>query len=70
MNAKEVRQKIREAGLFQYEVAYLVGINEATFVRWLRKPLDTERAASIQAAIDRLAAQKGGASNGTNEDNR
>ncbi len=57
MNSKEIRAAIKAAGLFQYQVARECGVNEVTFIRWLRDPLTPDRAAAVQAAIKKLAAE-------------
>lgn len=69
MQSKDVRRRIKKAGLYQYEVAYEVGVNEATFIRWLRRPLNDEREASIQAAINTLIERRETVNNGKDEDN-
>lgn len=58
MNAVEIREKIKMAGLFQYQVAYEIGINEVTFIRWLREPITADRATAIRAAINKLTKSK------------
>lgn len=56
----EIRKKIREAGIYQYQVAKEVGISEAQFIRWLRYDISNEKAERIIKAIDKL---KGGEAN-------
>lgn len=53
----DIRQNIKKAGLFQYQVAREVGVSEAQFIRWLRYDLSKEKAERILKAIDKL---KGG----------
>lgn len=55
---REVRDKIREAGLHQWQVAKACGVNEYTFIRWLRDDLSDERRKMIAAAIDRLSRKE------------
>jgi hypothetical protein len=59
MNKDEIRQVIKRAGLFQYQVADEIGINEITFIRWLRKPLESDRERVILQAIKTLSSKKG-----------
>lgn len=58
MDNKEIRTAIKAAGLFQYQVARECGVNEVTFIRWLREPLSQARAVTIQKAIRELAAER------------
>lgn len=39
---QRVREALREAGLFQWELAILMGVSEATIVRYLREELPEE----------------------------
>lgn len=55
---EEIRQQLRDTGLYQYDVADEIGINEITFIRWLRKPLDSDRLEIVQKAIDRLISKE------------
>ncbi len=59
---EDIKEKIKAAGLHQYQVAELCGIGETTLVRWLRKELSAERKAIILSAIE-----KGRDNNGNNE---
>ena len=58
MNA-DVRQKIKAAGLFQWQVAKACGISEVTLIRWLRDELSKERREAIFAAIEALSKKEG-----------
>ena len=61
MDSKKIRQQIKASGLFQWQVADEVGVNEVTFIRWLRKPLPEEKKRAVLEAIQRLSTkQKGG----------
>ena len=51
---------IKEAGLYQYQVAKEVGISEPQFIRWLRYDLSKDKINRIIKAIDKL---KGGEAN-------
>jgi len=57
-----IREKIRTAGVFQYEVADQLGVSEMSFIRWLRKPLSAEKEEKVIRAISMAKAQKGGVS--------
>jgi hypothetical protein len=48
----------RAAGLFQWQVADEVGVNEVTFIRWLRKPLPEEKKHAIIEAIQKLGVKR------------
>ena len=56
-----IKERIRRSGLYQWEIAEAVGINEVTHCRWLRRPerLKPEQVAKIEAAIQKVKAQKG-----------
>ena len=56
----DIKEMIKEAGLYQYQVAKEVGISEPQFIRWLRYDLSKEKAERILKAIDKL---KGGEAN-------
>ena len=60
----EIKEKIKAAGLHQYEVADLLGIGETTLVRWLRYELSPEKKSMILSAIE-----KGGKKNESASDN-
>lgn len=51
---QDIKSQIKEAGLKQWQVAKKCGVNESTFVRWLRDDLSAERRAAILKAIDDL----------------
>ncbi|OPX85730.1 hypothetical protein [Pelotomaculum sp. PtaB.Bin117] len=54
MNNTEIRNKIKNARLFQYEVARALHISEATLIRWLRQELPEKEKARILAVIEQL----------------
>lgn len=58
MKNQHVRKKIKQANLFQYQVAEEIGVNEVTFIRWLRKPLEPEKEHIILKAIETLSNKK------------
>ena len=60
MDSKQIRQQIKAAGIFQWQVADEMGVNEVTFIRWLRKPLPEEKMHAILEAIQRLSVKRKG----------
>jgi hypothetical protein len=48
---QEIRNEIAKAGLKNYEVAYMIGITEGQFSKWLHLPLTAEREKRIKAAL-------------------
>lgn len=44
--------------MFQWQVADEVGVNEVTFIRWLRKPLPEEKKHAIIEAIQKLGVKR------------
>ena len=56
---QEIRQKIKEAGLKQWQVAKKCGVNEYTFIRWLRDELTEQRRNAILEAIESLSHKEG-----------
>ena len=60
MNNLEVRLAIKEARLFNYEVAAKLGISETYFSRKLRQELTQEEKRKILELIDNLAQEKQG----------
>lgn len=55
MNNLEIRMAIKNARLFNYEVAAELGLSETSFSRKLRKELPAEEKEKILSAIERLA---------------
>lgn len=54
MTNKELKQKIKDCGFYQWKIALEAGITEMTLIRWLREPERSERVERINSAIDRL----------------
>ena len=54
MENLNIRQKIKEAGLKQWEVAEAYGISEGNFSRLMRRELSPERRQRVLDAIARL----------------
>ena len=50
---KDIKEKIKSAGLHQYQVADLCGISETTLVRWLRYELTPDKKEKILSAIEK-----------------
>ena len=58
-----IKERIKQSGLNQWEVAEKIKISEFTLSRWLRRPekLDKEITDSINSAINELTKkEKGG----------
>lgn len=55
MNNLEIRMAIKNARLFNYEIAAELGLSETSFSRKLRKELLPDEKERVMAAIDRLA---------------
>lgn len=55
----DIRQAIKDAGLFIYEVAELFGVAESTFLRWLHSTLPEDKRKTILERI-KANARKGG----------
>ena len=56
----EIKTKLTEAGVFQYELAEAMGVSEFTLVKRLRKEQSAEEKERINTIIDILAYQKRG----------
>ena len=54
MNNFEIRQKMKENRLYNYEVAAALGVSEFTLSRKLRNELGQEEKTKILDAIDKL----------------
>lgn len=63
MANREIRARIERNGLRHWQVADAIGISAASLVRWLRSPLTEERLQRVQAAIDKLLAERKGGDN-------
>ncbi len=55
MNNKQIREKMKQAGLKQWEVAEAYGISEFTFSRWLRREISKEKQKEILLIIRRMS---------------
>lgn len=54
----DIRNRIDDAGLTQWQVAQEVGVNHVTMSVWLRTPLTSERAERVNKAIENLKHDK------------
>jgi len=52
---KDIRDAIKAAWLYQWQVAEACGVSEWTFVRWLRHELSEERREAVFKAIEKLS---------------
>ncbi len=52
-NAK-IRKAIKDANVFQWQVADKLGVSEQTLIRWLRKEVSSEKSEKILSAIREL----------------
>lgn len=57
MNNLEVREAIKRARLFGYEVAAALGMSETSFSRKLRRELPPEEKTRVLAAIEKLSKE-------------
>lgn len=57
MNNLEVREAIKRARLFGYEVAAALGMSETSFSRKLRQELSSEEKVRVLATIDKLSKE-------------
>lgn len=55
-----LKQRIREAGVYQWEIAEQIGVNEVTFCRWLRRPekLKPSVRQQIEMSLKKISAEK------------
>lgn len=54
MANEEIKKKIRESRIHQYEVADAIGVSEYTFCKWLRKPLSPDKEQAVLEALQKL----------------
>lgn len=55
---QDIREAVRQAGLYLWQVAEVYGINDSNFSRLLRKELDVETKARIYSIIAALSKKK------------
>ena len=58
MTGTEVKQLAKQNGVYLWQIAEKLGINDGNFSRKLRKPLSDEGTARVLAAIDQLKAEQ------------
>ena len=58
MPNSEIREKLdavkRDFGILRYQVAFAVGVNEASFSRWLRRELPADKRILVEDKINEL----------------
>lgn len=64
MNNLEIREAIKRARLFGYEVAAALGMSETSFSRKLRQELSFDEKMRVLATIDKLSKEEFYANNG------
>ena len=55
----DIRKKIRQSRLRQWEISAKLGVCEYTLIRWLRDELSDEKRKRILEAIDELISERG-----------
>ncbi len=58
MTGTEVKQLAKQNGVYLWQIAEKLRINDGNFSRKLRKPLSDEDTARVLAAIDQLKAEQ------------
>ena len=58
MKNQDIRTEIKSAGLYFWQIADSLGMNDGNFSRKLRHELSAEEKARIRAIIAELSAQK------------
>ena len=56
---KDIRKEINDAGLFYYQIAEQLGMNDGNFSRLLRRELTPEKKEQIRGIIQQLAQKDG-----------
>lgn len=54
----DIRETAKERGIRLYEIADSLGISEATFNRWMRKPLRDDIRTRVLAIIEEISNNK------------
>ena len=60
---KDLRERITNCGLFMWQAARRIGIEDTTFSKWMREPLDPNDPRR-QRIIQMLEETEGGGTNG------
>jgi len=63
MENLEIRKKLKEKNVFQWQVAKSMDISEMTLVRKLREELTEEEKQKILSVIDKIAVEKNNKNN-------
>ena len=63
MENMEIRRKLKEAKVMQWQVADKLGVSEMTLVRKLRYELPEDEKQKIFAIIDKIAVEKNNKNN-------
>ena len=58
MTGAEVKQLAKKSGVYLWQIAEKLGINDGNFSRKLRKPLSDEDTARVLSAINQLKAEQ------------
>ena len=56
MNNYDIKKKIKDSRIMQYEIAAQMGISEYTLCKWFRKELTAEQQEQILSAIEAIKA--------------
>ena len=56
MTNSEIKNKIKESGIYQYNIANYIGITEHTFCKWFHRPLTEQQQSKILNAIEDIKA--------------
>lgn len=68
MENLEIRRKLKEKKVFQWQVAKRMGISEMTLVRKLREELTEEEKQKILSVIDKIAVENNNRNNWKKEE--
>lgn len=60
---EDVREAVKKAGLYLWQIAVRLGMNDGNFSRLLRRELSAETKARVYGVIAELSASKGAKSN-------
>jgi hypothetical protein len=58
MTKAEIKQLAKDAGVYMWQIAEKLGINDGNFSRKLRRPLSETDTAKVLAAIEQLKAEQ------------
>lgn len=58
MSNTELKQEMRAAGVWQWQIADELGVCEMTLIRWLRHELPEEKKAHIRSIIAKLKEEQ------------